>query len=253
MSLLAAVTAIHAGVLLAAAVATVWFYRTWPFADRQRQHVCNHQPESDARTDRWLYHVDTLDGRPYLRGQGEDRVIVDIWEEANAISSEVGAGAKHSPVLDLDFPARLVPSSTPGHFHLYLEGLEIDWETYAELLTALAKAGVIEDGYAAASVARRASFVRKPGVYKRALREDFDSSESRSPVNLLAPETPESPQNAVWVDEPESTAAGTSVANGGWPEGWAQLGAVEDGSVAFIREDWTRSDGGRFVWDRNPQ
>lgn len=67
----------------------------------------------------------------------------------------------HRPVLDIDFPVKLVPSSTEGHFHLYLDK-EMPWSTYKNLLNALAAAGIIEKGYAAASIARGYSTVRLP-------------------------------------------------------------------------------------------
>jgi hypothetical protein len=99
----------------------------------------------------------------------DDRVECEE-EHANVVSSRVRIGTEdkefHSPILDIDFPARLLPSSTPGHFHLYLDGLTMPWSTYEPLLDALADAGVIERGYAEASKARRATFVRKPGVTK---------------------------------------------------------------------------------------
>jgi hypothetical protein len=71
----------------------------------------------------------------------------------------------HYPVLDLDIPARLIPSSTSGHSHLYIDKL-LSWSQYKELLTALANAGIIEDGYAGASIARGHTAVRLPWVTK---------------------------------------------------------------------------------------
>lgn len=97
----------------------------------------------------------------------QDREPVESYEDANLISSElVGVEGYHAPVLDIDFEARLVPSTTEGHYHLYLD-TAIPWEKYAALLDALAEAGVIEPGYAMASKARGASFVRKPEVKKQ--------------------------------------------------------------------------------------
>lgn len=80
---------------------------------------------------------------------------------AHLVGSELENGL-HSPVLDIDFPARLVPSATPGHFHLYFDGLELSWIRYVPLLEALGEAGVIEPGYAGASIARGGTFVRTP-------------------------------------------------------------------------------------------
>lgn len=99
-----------------------------------------------------------------------DREEVMDWEghpldEANVVSSECVDG-QHRPVLDLDFECQLVPSSTPGHFHLYLDGLALPWWKYDALLKALADAGVIQHGYYTASRHRRATMVRLPGVSK---------------------------------------------------------------------------------------
>lgn len=71
----------------------------------------------------------------------------------------------HKPVLDIDFPAHLEPSSTPGHFHLYLQK-EIPWSKYVLLLSALGAAGILEPGYVAACIDQGQSYVRRPGVKK---------------------------------------------------------------------------------------
>lgn len=125
----------------------------------------------DTRFDRSEWQVDFLrgdsDNPPEEDGQvGFGRRQVNRGE-GNAYGSRIeGPGEWHSPVLDLDYAARLVESSTPGHFHLYLDGLTMTWEVYEELLAALAKAGVIQQGYARVSIARKGTFVRKPGVAK---------------------------------------------------------------------------------------
>lgn len=71
----------------------------------------------------------------------------------------------HRPVLDIDFPAKLIPSSTEGHFHLYLDK-EMTWEQYEKLLLALVEADILEPGYVSASIARGHTCVRLPGVSK---------------------------------------------------------------------------------------
>lgn len=71
----------------------------------------------------------------------------------------------HRPVLDIDLPAQLVPSSTPGHFHLYLD-VEVEHENYMLLLRTLALCGIIEPGYASASQERGYTAVRLPWVKK---------------------------------------------------------------------------------------
>lgn len=71
-------------------------------------------------------------------------------EESDLISSETESGL-HAPILDIDFPVRLVPSATEGHFHLFLE-TEMSWRDYKRLLKSLMRAGIIERDYYYASI-----------------------------------------------------------------------------------------------------
>lgn len=94
----------------------------------------------------------------------DDRIPVESYDEANLVSSETIHG-DHMPVLDLDVRAFLVPSSTPGNSHLYINHNML-WEDYVKLITVMAEVGILEEGYVKASIARGATFVRRPGVYK---------------------------------------------------------------------------------------
>lgn len=71
----------------------------------------------------------------------------------------------HRPVLDIDIPIKVVPSSTPGHSHLFID-VAMTWEDYEKLLWALAAAGIVEEGYVHASVRRGHTSVRLPHVRK---------------------------------------------------------------------------------------
>lgn len=85
---------------------------------------------------------------------------------ANCVSSQVvGAKDIHMPAIDIDVPCRLVESSTPGHFHLYIDH-PITWPRYAAILSALTEAGIVEQGYLDASLARGATYLRMPGHKK---------------------------------------------------------------------------------------
>lgn len=120
--------------------------------------------------------VENLDG-DYDDAQN-GRAIADL-EHGNVVTSWMDPGPgdptvapwdvptpqQHRPVLDLDFPAYVVPSSTDGHCHLYLDRA-MSWETYRTLLHALAAAGVLEQGYVGASVDREHTTVRLPWVKK---------------------------------------------------------------------------------------
>lgn len=59
----------------------------------------------------------------------------------------------------------VVPSSTPGHFHVYVDQV-LEWWCYRDLLRQLVACGVVEEGYLRAALDRGATFVRKPGVRK---------------------------------------------------------------------------------------
>jgi hypothetical protein len=102
-----------------------------------------------------------------------DRAITTDTAEGNVITSLVAGTNRHKPVLDLDLPAKLLPSSTPGHFHLFIDK-EMSWETYEQLLRALADAGLIEPGYVSASQSRGYTAVRLPWIRKKTSSEYGD-------------------------------------------------------------------------------
>lgn len=87
-------------------------------------------------------------------------------QESNSVGSLHVASGMHKPVLDIDMPALLVPSSTPGHSHLYIDA-PMDWPDYAMLLKALAGVGIIQSGYLGASLAREGTWVRTPWTRKQ--------------------------------------------------------------------------------------
>ena len=94
-----------------------------------------------------------------------EHVETENIEAADIILSFDKATKEHRPVLDIDFPLHVVPSSTEGHFHLYLDK-PMSWFKYKRLISALADAGIIEDGYAAVSLDRKYTSVRLPWVKK---------------------------------------------------------------------------------------
>lgn len=100
----------------------------------------------------------------YSKDNTPEAEFVSGAEKANLITS-LASGRMHKPVIDLDLPARLVPSSTEGHFHLYIDK-KVPWEAYVRLLDAMRDAGLVEAGYVSASKARGFSAVRPPWVRK---------------------------------------------------------------------------------------
>lgn len=89
--------------------------------------------------------------------------------KANIVTSKyLHGGARHAVLLDIDYPAYLVKSSTPGHYHLYLDVPGgVAHEDYLLLLSVLSKWGVIEKGYARTSKARGFTSLRLPHIKKK--------------------------------------------------------------------------------------
>ena len=92
-------------------------------------------------------------------------------------------GQLHAPALDIDFEARLIPSSTKGHYHLYLEH-KMTWRQYKKLLKVMGKVGILEKGYVKVSLRRKATFLRMPGVTKQNVpltpRKDMSYAETKA-------------------------------------------------------------------------
>lgn len=86
----------------------------------------------------------------------------------------------HTVMLDIDHPTRLVPSTTPGHWHLYID-VAMPWWRYRKLLRALAMAGIIETGYARASIQRGFTSLRLPWVKKEALQPPVEPHDEEAP------------------------------------------------------------------------
>lgn len=125
---------------------------------------------------RTMHHISAIDladkGAEYDSSEDHhERTTAVPEQDANTISSRIvdAAGTwaipMHAPVLDIDFPIFAIPSSTPGHFHLYIERL-LDWDQYEKVLRVLGEVGIIEEGYARACIERSASYVRKPTCTK---------------------------------------------------------------------------------------
>lgn len=96
--------------------------------------------------------------------------------EANVIGSQLEQNdprraVLHAPALDVDFPCRVLPSSTWGHSHLYIDKA-MTWREYKRFLKALVKVGIIEKGYYNAAMNSKQTMLRKPGVSKNPVPVD---------------------------------------------------------------------------------
>lgn len=85
--------------------------------------------------------------------------------DANVVSSEIEGSPLHTLMVDLDVPAHLIPSETPGHSHLFID-VPMTADQMWAIVDALAAAGVVEGGYAGSSHARGFTSVRLPWVAK---------------------------------------------------------------------------------------
>lgn len=74
-------------------------------------------------------------------------LVMDPDDEPNLVTSKTRWGT-HRPILDLDFACRLIPSQTPGKFHLYMDGIEVSEDDWRNVLDALADANIIQRKWA---------------------------------------------------------------------------------------------------------
>lgn len=131
----------------------------------------------------------------YTEEGGDGREVVAELSDANVVTSVVApeprsdpeffqdwSQATHKPILDIDLPVVVLPSSTPGHHHLYIDKA-MTWEQYFDILTALATAGVIEEGYLNAAERRLHTAVRLPWVKKVA---DRPAEPENDPLNTAS-------------------------------------------------------------------
>lgn len=99
-----------------------------------------------------------------------DRQLVEPGE-GNAFSSRVitvGGEELHMPLLDIDgVEMKVVPSSTPGNYHLYIDKL-LTWSDYVRLMDMLVELGIVDPKFVHMSKMRGMSFVRKPEEKKQA-------------------------------------------------------------------------------------
>ena len=119
---------------------------------------------------------------PLFVGQkGINKEAPTTLEDCNVLTSRThssyrlertgkGSMSTQKPVLDIDFPCALIPSTTEGHFHLYLDK-ELSYTDYMKLLKVLSEVGIIEEGYYKASKARGYTAVRLPWIKKEKINE----------------------------------------------------------------------------------
>ena len=102
------------------------------------------------------------------RAFGDDVDFDVVQDRANVVTSradDTWGTTEHLPVLDLDFPIVAEPSTTEGHFHLYIDRA-MSWDQLVKLMDGMEEVGLLETGYVEAAKIRGYSSVRLPGVLK---------------------------------------------------------------------------------------
>ena len=165
----------HKAALLPHLVQTcIRFHELWTDVDWRRGH-------SDDQTGEFV---------------DDSRQITKALEQAEAISSRTMHSTGqvwHRPMIDLDMEAAIVPSSTAGHCHLYINK-ELSWDDYEKLLTVMAEVGLVELGYVAASRKRQCTFLRLPWIRKGHERENQPFPNLEAVEEFLgAPRVPSDP------------------------------------------------------------
>lgn len=150
-----------------------------------------------------------------LPGDQQNNQVVPFGEADCIISrtsTEYFGQVQHAPVIDIDVPCRLEPSTTPGHFHLYID-MFMDYGLLSQLLWAMVNAGIVEQGYAEVSDHRGYSSVRLPWVTKGKETDEteapmllFDPYCKREPKEIqeyvmMARERYITPSRYVWLEE----------------------------------------------------
>lgn len=128
-----------------------------------------HLPDEGINMDRPTYRSEEIDNEPTGYGMSRKAVKAEVRtpaepEKANLVGSRIHNNI-HLPVFDIDYEARLIPSTTEGHYHLYLDQ-PCTWRQYRRVLKAMAKAGIVQPGFAKMSIRRKQAFLRPPGVKK---------------------------------------------------------------------------------------
>lgn len=85
-------------------------------------------------------------------------------KDANLVASLRDDGT-HAPAFDLDRRAVLIPTTTPGNHHMYIDEV-LSWRQYRALLRGFYKSGLLDPSVYWRSLYRGSTYVRPPWVRK---------------------------------------------------------------------------------------
>lgn len=130
----------------------------WDATEVAKNRTMSHLARENFKVTSEEFHADRPDLKPK---------VVENLEDANLIDSRIpGKPGFHLPIFDFDgMDCTLVPSSTPGNAHLYINK-EVEFEKFLKVLEAMAEAGLIQWGFYRLTKLRGAAYARKPGVKK---------------------------------------------------------------------------------------
>jgi hypothetical protein len=112
----------------------------------------------------FLKVIDALE-RYGLAPAGVSGLVSDDRADLPGVAGRRPSEGMTSVGLPFRAPIELVPSSTPGHFHLYVEA-PLAWDDYLALMRTMAEAGLLEPAWVALCERRRMALLRKPGNEK---------------------------------------------------------------------------------------
>lgn len=120
---------------------------------------------------------------------------------ANLVSShsrETSDEILHHPILDIDMGCKVLPSTTPGHNHLFIDK-ELTTEQYDKLLRVLVEVGIVQKGVLELQWEKEGhTAVRMPGEVKQ---KNHTSSGGPEPTPNPAADIQPSPTLAEWKKE----------------------------------------------------
>jgi hypothetical protein len=121
--------------------------------------------DGNATTDTAIYEADPNTNPDHYFFEDSDQFVFPNLVTSIAADQNHQNNSMHLPVIDIDVPCELIPSSDPNHYHLYIHK-PVNWIDYKRILNSLTTAGIVQKGYYNASIRRGFSSVRPIGVVK---------------------------------------------------------------------------------------
>lgn len=116
----------------------------------------------------------------------------DRRKPAQDLASAEVLGSKYDPdddlhvlMLDVDLELAVLPSTTPGHYHLVFDQ-GVPWEDYKDFLDACVKVGIVGEGYRNMAVKRGEAMLRPPWIRKG---HEVEDAAAAMVAHLLGEET----------------------------------------------------------------